>query len=69
MKKKFGSVKCLIGFSVMHVPVSYNGGIRMIDFDIMLKALKHTWIPRLLRTQRIVIGVSFQSTISNEWED
>ena len=27
-----------------------NGGIRMIDFDIMLKALKLTWIPRLLRT-------------------
>ena len=24
-----------------------NGGIRMIDFDIMLKALKLTWIPRL----------------------
>ena len=29
---------------------SDNGGIRMIDFDIMLKALKLTWIPRLLRT-------------------
>ena len=27
-----------------------NGGIRMIYFDIMLKALKLTWIPRLLRT-------------------
>ena len=27
-----------------------NGGICMIDFDIMLKALKLTWIPRLLRT-------------------
>ena len=27
-----------------------NGGIRMIDFDIMLKALKLTWIARLLRT-------------------
>ena len=27
-----------------------NGGIRMIDFDIMLKALKLTWIPRLWRT-------------------
>ena len=27
-----------------------NGGIRMIDFDSMLKALKLTWIPRLLRT-------------------
>ena len=29
---------------------SDNGGIRMIDFDIMSKALKLTWIPRLLRT-------------------
>ena len=28
---------------------SDNGGIRMIHFDIMLKALKLTWIPRLLR--------------------
>ena len=27
-----------------------NGGIRVIDFDIMLKALKLAWIPRLLRT-------------------
>ena len=27
-----------------------TGGIRMIDFNIMLKALKLTWIPRLLRT-------------------
>ena len=27
-----------------------DGGIRMIDFDIMLKALNLTWIPRLLRT-------------------
>ena len=27
-----------------------NGGIRMTDFDIMLKALKLAWIPRLLRT-------------------
>ena len=26
-----------------------NGGIRMTDFDIMLKALKLAWIPRLLR--------------------
>ena len=29
---------------------SDNGGIRMIDFDIMLKALKLTWIPRLWGT-------------------
>jgi len=27
-----------------------NGGIRMIDFDIMLKVLKLSWISRLLRT-------------------
>ena len=27
-----------------------NGRIRMIDFDVMLKALKLTWIQRLLRT-------------------
>ena len=27
-----------------------NGGIRMPDFDIMLKALKLAWIPRLLLT-------------------
>ena len=27
-----------------------NGGIRMINFDIMLKAVRLTWIPRLLRT-------------------
>ena len=26
--------------------------IRMIDFDIMLKALKFAWIPRLLRTSK-----------------
>ena len=26
-----------------------NGGIRMTDFDIMLKALKLAWIPRLLQ--------------------
>ena len=46
-----------------------NGGIRMIDFDIMLKALKLTWILRLLRTaDNRVIGVSFQNIISNEWE-
>ena len=25
-----------------------NGGIRMTDFDVILKALKLTWIPRLL---------------------
>ena len=29
---------------------SDNGGIRMTDFAIMLKALKLAWIPRLLRT-------------------
>ena len=27
-----------------------NGGIRMNDFEIMLKALKLAWIPRLIRT-------------------
>ena len=27
-----------------------NGGIRMTDFDIMLKALTLAWIPRLLLT-------------------
>ena len=32
-----------------------NGGIRMIDFDIMLKALKLTWIPRLLRTSDNIV--------------
>ena len=47
-----------------------NGGIPMIDFsDIMLKNLKNSPGSRdCWRLQTIVIGVSFQNIISDEWE-
>jgi len=44
-----------------------RGGIRMTDLNIMFKALKLAWIPRLLvRTKET--GAPYQTTFSRKWE-
>ena len=45
-----------------------KGGIRMTDVDIMIKALRLAWIPRLLNSNSL-IGNQYQIIFSKNLED